>query len=140
MNPHATTPAALCRLDTAALAAKEGPPPATRALVACAAWLVAAVALAGLAGYVRVHRLLRRETADHGLVRRVLLAWIAISGFVGSEVCWICTPMLARPDLPVPFLNPNAFRMNMYEYLWHQWQRRVSILLTDTASSNIVPG
>ena len=86
----------------------------------------AAVGLAGTAGHLRQWRWL--ATAARGDVRlatRVFVAWFAVSALAGSELSWVCSPFLARPDRELVFLNPNAFTMNMYEYLWQslQWGR-----------------
>jgi len=39
-------------------------------------------------------------------------------GFVGCELSWILSPFLAKPGISVPFINPDAFRSNFFEYLW----------------------
>jgi hypothetical protein len=97
-----------------------------------------AVAFAGFAGYAKIFSLLRVLAPTRALATRVLVAWIFVAGLAGSELSWIFTPMLARPREPVPSLNPNAFRMNMYEYLWRQWRVRnfQSLEKSDTQTSN----
>jgi len=86
-------------------------------------WLLAGntglVGFAGLVGNVRLHRLLCDLTGSKAMASRVLLSWILVTGLAGCELSWIFSPFLARPDLPVPFLNPNAFKSNFFEYLWH---------------------
>jgi hypothetical protein len=79
----------------------------------------AMVGLCGIAGNIRVYRLLRALPRCAPLAGRVLLSWIAVSGFVGCELSWLFSPFLSRPDLPVSFLNPLAFQSNFFEYLWH---------------------
>jgi hypothetical protein len=77
------------------------------------------VAFAGIAGNVRLHRLLCRMTTGPAMASRVLLSWILVTGLAGCELSWVFSPFLALPDHPVPFLNPDAFRSNFFEYLWH---------------------
>ncbi len=76
------------------------------------------VALAGLAGNVRLYHLLSGMTAGPAMASRILASWVLVTGLAGCELSWVCSPFLARPDLPVPFLNPNAFGSNFFEYLW----------------------
>ena len=98
------------------------PSPAAPAAPTAYAWLLAGntalVGLCGLAGNVRLYGLLRVLAGSPWLAARVLLVWIAVSGLAGCELAWVASPFLARPDLPVPFLNPHAFESNLFEYLW----------------------
>jgi hypothetical protein len=79
----------------------------------------AAVGLCGLLGYIQLFRLLDRLTGSAPLAGRVLLAWILVTGLVGSELSWLFSPFLARPDIPIPFFNPLAFSSNFFEYVFH---------------------
>lgn len=76
------------------------------------------VAFAGVAGNVRLYQLLCKLTVSPLMASRVLWSWILVTGLAGCELSWVCSPFLARPDLPIPFLNPNAFSSNFFEYLW----------------------
>lgn len=78
----------------------------------------AMVGLCGIIGNVRLYALLKALTHSTGKSLRILLSWILVSGFAGCQLSWLASPFLARPDVPVPFLNPNAFRGNFFEYLW----------------------
>jgi hypothetical protein len=80
------------------------------------------IGLCGFAGQVRVFRLLHVLTGSRNMAYRILVAWIAVCGLVGCELSWVFSPFLARPDLPVSFLNPNAFSGNFVEYLWRCMQ------------------
>lgn len=84
--------------------------------------MTALVGVAGLVGCSRLHRLLEAVAGSKALASRVLIAWVAVCGLVGGELSWLFSPFIARPDLPVPFLNPNAFRGNFIEYLWRTVQ------------------
>ena len=78
----------------------------------------AIVGVAGIAGNVRLYRLLVLLTHSRRVAGRVLTSWILVTGLVGCQLSWIVSPFLARPDVPVPFLNPNAFSGNFFEYAW----------------------
>ena len=79
----------------------------------------AAVALAGVIGNLNLWRsLLTLARGRRVLAARVLAVWLGLGALVGSEWSWVLSPFLTHPARPLVFLNPNAFRMNMYEYLW----------------------
>jgi hypothetical protein len=78
----------------------------------------AVVGIAGIAGNIRLYRLLLQLTGSTRIAARVLASWILVTGFAGCQLSWIMSPFLARPDGPVPFINPNAFTGNFFEYAW----------------------
>ena len=78
----------------------------------------AAIGACGVAGCIRLYRLLLAVAPNPAAAGRTLASWILVSGLVGCEVSWVASPFLARPDLPVPLLNPGAFQGNFFEYLW----------------------
>jgi hypothetical protein len=78
----------------------------------------AVIGVCGIVGNVRLYRLLVSMTRSRPLAARVLAAWILVSGLAGCELSWVVSPFLARPDIPIPFFNPNAFTGNFFEYLW----------------------
>ena len=75
-----------------------------------------AMALAGLTGLSRLRSTIIR-LAGPRRAGRVFVAWLLLTGAAGSELSWLFSPFLSRPDRPLMLANPNAFRMNMYEYL-----------------------
>ena len=77
-----------------------------------------AVGAAGLVGVSRLLRLLVALLGNARTARRLLVLWIAVCGLAGSELAWVASPFLNRPGDSPQLLNPYAFRMNMYEYLW----------------------
>lgn len=77
-----------------------------------------AVGAAGLVGVSRLLRLLVTLLGDTCTARRLLLLWIAVCALAGSELAWVASPFLNRPGEPPQLINPHAFQMNMYEYLW----------------------
>jgi hypothetical protein len=78
----------------------------------------AAVGACGFAGCARLLRYLRREVPDPRRAGRVLVAWLLTTGLAGCEWSWVLSPFLAKPGLPVPLINPDAFSGNFFEYLW----------------------
>jgi len=99
--------------------------------------LVGVIAFAGIAANIRLLQLLRSlvgQTHEHrsgglaGQVRslshynaatRVLIAWLAVNLFFGSQLSWILRPFIGSPQLPVEFLRSDAFNGNFFEaVLW----------------------
>ena len=76
---------------------------------------VLAIAFAGVTANLRLEGLLRSLSGNHSVARRVLLAWLAVNLFLGSQLSWICRPFIGSPNLPVEFLRPNAFDGSFYE-------------------------
>ena len=85
--------------------------------------LAAAMAVAGIAGNVRLYELLRRISGSDGAARRTLCAWLAGNLFLGSQLAWIARPFVGAPQLPVEFLRPNALEGNFYESFFHHAQQ-----------------
>ncbi len=77
------------------------------------------VGLAGVVGNIRLFRVLVVLAGARRKATRVLMAWLLMGGLTGCELSWVLSPFLARPDTPVPVLNPNAFRSNFFEYLFN---------------------
>jgi hypothetical protein len=78
----------------------------------------AVIGLCGIIGHVRLYQLLRSLTGSTALARRVLGVWILVAGMAGGELSWVFSPFLAKPGIPVPMWNPDAFHGNFFEYLW----------------------
>jgi hypothetical protein len=81
--------------------------------------LVAAMALAGIAGNVRLLQLLRRISGSNQVARRTLLAWLLGNLFLGSQLAWNLRPFVGAPHLPVEFLRAAAFEGNFFEALFN---------------------
>jgi hypothetical protein len=79
----------------------------------------ACVGLCGILGNVRLYGLLAALAPAPRLAARVLAAWILVGGLTGCELSWLISPVLARPDNPLPFTNPLAFSSNFFEYVYH---------------------
>lgn len=76
---------------------------------------VAAIALAGTTGNVRLLQLLSSLSPHPAAAFRVLGAWLTGNLFLGSQLTWIFRPFIGSPNLPVQFLRPDAFHGNFYE-------------------------
>jgi hypothetical protein len=84
---------------------------------------VAVIALAGIAGNIRLFQLLCRLGGSRAVASRVLLAWLVGNLFLGSQLSWILRPFIGSPDLPVEFLRANALHGNFYEAVSHSFMR-----------------
>jgi hypothetical protein len=84
---------------------------------------VAIIALAGTISNVRLLRLLSEIGGSMAVARRVLISWLAVNLFLGSQVCWIFRPFIGSPDLPVQFVRASAFHGNFYEAVFHSAQQ-----------------
>lgn len=76
---------------------------------------VAAIAFAGVAGNLRLVRLLERMGGEGLMARKVVVAWLAGNLFLGSQLVWVLRPLIGTPFLPVQFLRPNAWQGSFYE-------------------------
>ena len=77
--------------------------------------LAASMAVAGLAGNVRLLQLLQRVSGNPSAARRTLFAWLAGNLLLGSQLAWILRPFVGAPHLPVEFLRANALAGNFFE-------------------------
>jgi hypothetical protein len=84
---------------------------------------VLVIALAGIAGNIRLFQLLKRLAGSPGVASRVLLAWLAVNLFLGAQLSWNLRPFVGAPGLPVEFLRRNAFQGNFYEAVFHALQQ-----------------
>jgi hypothetical protein len=79
---------------------------------------ILAVGACGVAGNVRLYQLLRRLAPTRAIAVRVLISWILVDGFVGSQLSWILRPFLCKPHLPPEFIRERALEGNFFEELW----------------------
>jgi hypothetical protein len=79
---------------------------------------IVVIGACGVAGNVRLYRLLTRLAPTRAIAVRVLLSWILIDGFVGSQLSWILRPFLCKPHLPPEFVRERALEGNFFEELW----------------------
>ena len=79
---------------------------------------VGVIAFAGIAGNARLFQLLTQLGGSKRVARRVLLGWLALNLFLGSQLTWIARPFIGAPQLPVVFLREGALRGNFYENIF----------------------
>ncbi|MBI5683466.1 MAG: hypothetical protein HZC54_00165 [Verrucomicrobia bacterium] len=79
---------------------------------------VALVAFAGIAGNLRLWQLLRQLGGSNAVAFKVMLAWLAINLFLGSQISWILRPFVGSPHLPVEFIRDDALAGSFYETLF----------------------
>ena len=84
---------------------------------------VGVIALAGIAGTLRLGQLLRALSPTAVVARRVLLAWLAANLFLGSQLSWILRPFIGSPVMPVEFIRATAFKGNFYETVFGSLRR-----------------
>lgn len=76
---------------------------------------VVVIAFAGIAGNARLFQLLTQLGGSRRIARRVLVAWLAVNLFLGSQLTWIARPFIGAPGLPVAFLREDALKSNFFE-------------------------
>jgi hypothetical protein len=80
---------------------------------------VAIIAFAGVTGNARLFQLLAQLGGNRTVARRVLVAWLAVNLFLGSQLSWILRPFIGSPLLPVEFFRAAALHGNFYENVFH---------------------
>jgi hypothetical protein len=73
------------------------------------------IAMAGIAGVLRLLALLERLGDPALVVRRVVVSWLALQFLVGAQISWVLRPFLGRPHEPTRFLMPDAFAGSFFE-------------------------
>ena len=81
--------------------------------------LAAFIALAGVLGNVRLLPLLRQWTRKPAAARNVLLAWLAVNLFLGSQVSWVLRPFIWDPSRPVEFVGREYLRGSFFETIFN---------------------
>jgi hypothetical protein len=79
---------------------------------------IVVIGACGVAGNVRLYRLLTILAPTRAIAVRVLVTWILVDGFVGSQLSWILRPFLCKPHLPPEFIRQRALEGNFFEELW----------------------
>jgi hypothetical protein len=83
---------------------------------------VVVIAIAGIAGTLSLHRILRQRCPSPGIASVTMLAWLAGNGFLGAQFSWILRPFFGSPNLTVQFLRPDAMNGSFYEAVWRALQ------------------
>jgi hypothetical protein len=81
------------------------------------------IAVAGLAGVVRLRSLLESYTASRNIARSTLGAWIAGNALLGMQFSWILRPFFGSPGLEVAFLRENPMHGSFAEAVWNSLKR-----------------
>lgn len=81
------------------------------------------IAVAGLAGVVRLRSLLESYTASRNIARSTLGAWIAGNALLGMQFSWVLRPFFGSPGLEVAFLRENPMHGSFAEAVWNSLRR-----------------
>ena len=81
------------------------------------------VAFAGTVGNVRLLPLLQQWTDRAPVARNVLLAWLAVNLFLGSQICWVLRPFIWDPSGRIEFIGRQYFHGSFYETLFEAARR-----------------
>jgi len=98
-----------------------------------------AVGFVGISASIGVYFLWRGmtlvETARNdtlkGLGRRILLLWIILYGFVGTQMTWRLSPFIGKPEDPFYIIKPS--RDNFYVDVVHALQGALDLQSADAA-------
>lgn len=89
--------------------ALDAPPPHSKdAAAAHSGYLlfhVLLIAVAGIAGTLTLHRILRERCPSRAVAGATLLAWLAGNGILGMQFSWILRPFFGTPTLEIQFLR-----------------------------------
>lgn len=81
------------------------------------------VAVAGVVGNVRLLPLLRHWAGNAVVAWKVLLSWLAVNLFLGSQVCWVLRPFIWDPAGPTRFIGREYFRGSFFETVFEAARR-----------------
>jgi len=71
----------------------------------------------GIAGNLRLFRLLKRLAPSPSSAQRVFASWLLVDGLVGTQLSWILRPFLCKPTLEPEFVRKDALAGNFFEEL-----------------------
>lgn len=97
-----------------------------------------AVGFVGISAAIGVYFLWRgmtlvetaRDDALKSLGRRILLLWIMLYGFVGTQMTWRLSPFIGRPEDPFYIIKPS--RDNFYVDVVHAVQGALNLQSSET--------
>lgn len=81
------------------------------------------VGYAGVVGNLRLLPMLSQWTANLGVARRVLFAWLAGNLFLGSQICWVLRPFIWDPDGPPQFIGRQYLHGSFFETVFENVRR-----------------
>lgn len=76
------------------------------------------IAVAGIAGTLSLHRILRARCATPAIASSTMLSWLAGNGLLGAQFSWIFRPFFGSPNLEVAFLRPDPMNGGFYDAVW----------------------
>jgi len=76
---------------------------------------VAVVALAGMAGVIRLRGLLARLGLAPHVARRTLVSWMAAQLLCGTQLSWLMRPFFGRPHLPETISCDDLLKSHFFE-------------------------
>jgi hypothetical protein len=80
---------------------------------------VTVIGFAGTVGNVRLLRLLHHAIPIRAVAHRILLVWLAVTGFIGCELAWLLSPFLCKPHFPPHLVARMYHQGNFYEQIYH---------------------
>jgi hypothetical protein len=84
------------------------------------------IAFAGIVGNLRLLPLLRQWSNNGTAAIRVLLAWLSVNLFLGSQIAWVLRPFIWDPAGPVEFIGRQYFRGSFFETVFEALRRLLS--------------
>jgi hypothetical protein len=111
---------------TLMLALDAPPPDSPQAAAAHSGYLlfhVLLIAVAGIAGTLSLHRILRERCTSTSVASLTMLAWLAGNGILGMQFSWILRPFFGTPRLKVQFLREDPMNGSFLEAVWHALNR-----------------
>jgi len=85
--------------------------------------LASFIAVAGVAGNLKLLPLLYQWTSNRKVARTVLLAWLATNLFLGSQIAWVLRPFIWDPAGPSEFIGRQYFHGSFYETVFEAIRR-----------------
>ena len=83
---------------------------------------VSVIGAAGIAGNLKLYRLLVALEIRKRLTIALMIAWMGVSGFVGCELSWLLSPFLCDPTIEPHFVQQGYFEENFYERMWRAFK------------------
>jgi hypothetical protein len=81
------------------------------------------IAAAGVTGNVRLVPVLVEWAHSARVAWRVLVAWLAVNLFLGSQICWVLRPFIWDPAGPTRFMGREYFRGSFCETVFEAARR-----------------
>jgi hypothetical protein len=81
------------------------------------------VAMAGIAGNVKLLPVLRELSANPPAARKVLLSWLCANLFLGSQIAWLLRPFIWDPDPVSQFIGSQYLHGSFYETIFEAIRR-----------------